>query len=338
MSIGRLRHGYESSLGRRVPEPLRGVGRRLRARAGGTPSADAESGGYDSWLLALHGDRLRELDAACAGAGPEALARFADLDVDLWALLLTQEYDAFPNIRAVLPDVPDPALQRSWNGASGAALAAQGAAFYARVRERYARHGAAPLSGSRVLDFGCGWGRLTRFFARDVMPERLFGCDPSEAILDVCRATRVPATLARSEFLPERLPFEEPFDLAFAFSVFTHLSEPAHERALAALHAGLRPGGILVVTVRPPAYLDLCPSLRAPLARDWPEQRQYLFAPHAADPSHPQYGGGEMTYGETIVTLPYVRERWAPRFELLDVDLQLADMHQVVLTLRRADG
>ena len=42
-----------------------------------------------------------------------------------------------------------------------------------------------------------------------------------------------------------------------------------------------------------------------------------------------------MTYGETVVTLPYVRERWAPLFELLEVDLLVGDLHQVMLTLRR---
>ena len=43
-----------------------------------------------------------------------------------------------------------------------------------------------------------------------------------------------------------------------------------------------------------------------------------------------------MTYGEAVITLPYVRERWAPRFELLDVDLLAGDIFQVRLTLRRS--
>jgi hypothetical protein len=42
-----------------------------------------------------------------------------------------------------------------------------------------------------------------------------------------------------------------------------------------------------------------------------------------------------MTYGETVITLPYVRERWAPQFELLAADVAIADLFQVVLTLRR---
>jgi SAM-dependent methyltransferase len=281
---------------------------------------------YDAWLDALH-ERLAPIESACAAGGTERYALFRELDLDLWALLLTQEYDAYPNIRALLPAVPDAALQQLWNGTSGAALAAQGAAFYRKLRERYARHSDRPLAKSRVLDFGCGWGRLTRFLARDVEPGNLYGCDPVEHILDVCRQTRVPGTFARSDFVPERLPFDGQFDLAFAFSVFTHLSETSHEASLGALHAALRPGGILVVTIRPPAYLGISPP---------PGEARYVFHPHPAEPSHFQYGGaGEMQYGETVVTLPYVRERWSPRFELLDVDVLLGDLHQVMLTLRR---
>jgi hypothetical protein len=42
-----------------------------------------------------------------------------------------------------------------------------------------------------------------------------------------------------------------------------------------------------------------------------------------------------MTYGEAVITLPYVRERWSSMFELLDVDVLLGDLYQVMLTLRR---
>ena len=169
----------------------------------------------------------------------------------------------------------------------------------------------------------------------------MYGCDPVEQILDVCREARVPATLARSDFLPSRLPFEEPFDLAFAFSVFTHLAETAHESSLRALHQSLLPGAVLVVTVRPPAYLWFSPLMRPALASLGADpdaglrDPRYLFVAHPAESSHPQYEGGEMTYGEAVVTLPYVRERWSSMFELLDVDLLIGDLYQVMLTLRR---
>lgn len=326
----------------RVTRPLRAARARTRAlRAPGGPPAGFPPGRYDSWLEHFHGERLAELDAACVGAGPEAFARFRDLDPDLWALLLTQLYEGYPNIRAFLPDVPDPALQELWNGVSGLPLAAQSEAFYSKLVERFRRHGDRPLADARVVDFGCGWGRLTRFLARDVAPGALFGCDPVDSILEECRRNGVPATLARSEILPKQLPFEDSFDLAFSFSVFTHISEAAHVRCLAALHAGMRPGGILVLTVRPPAYLshfELMRPLLASLGRD-PLARlaepRYLFVPHAALPTHPQYAGGEMHYGETVITHAYMRERWTQDWEMLDIDLLLADPFQVMVTLRR---
>jgi SAM-dependent methyltransferase len=302
-----------------------GIARALRSRA--KRRAWAAPDRLDSWLVDVVGDRLDAIDAACArGGGAERFALFRDLDADVWALLLTQQYDAYPNIRALLPDVPDPSLQELWNGTSGVVLAAQSVAFYRRLCERFAEHSSVPLSSARALDFGCGWGRLTRFLARDVARGRLYGCDPAQQILDACAQCRVPAVLARSEFVPEALPFDEHFDLAFAFSVFTHLSERAHERCLRALHAALGPGALLVVTVRPPAYARLSPLLSDVSVSAG--ESHYVFVAHPAEESHPQYEGGEMTYGEAIVTLPYVRERWTPLFDVVAVDLLLAGRPQ----------
>jgi len=284
---------------------------------------------YDAWLA---DDRLARIDAACATGGPERYALFRELETDLWALLLTQEYTLHPHIRELLPDVPEPEWQQLWNGASGVRLAAQSAAFYDRLRARYGR----PLGDARVLDFGCGWGRLTRYLARDVAPGMLYGCDPVQGILDVCRRSGVPATLARSDHVPDRLPFDGRFELAFAFSVFTHLSEAAHEACLRALHRALAPGGVLVVTVRPLEYLRFNPAMHelAAAHADRLDEPLYLFAPHPPEPQHPQYAGGEMTYGETVITPAYIRERWSPLFALDHVDVLIADLYQVMLTLR----
>ncbi len=283
---------------------------------------------------------MNRIEAALPGEGPSAFGQFRELDSDLWALLLTQDYDIYPNIKAVLPDVPDRALQETWNGVSGAALASQSRAFYDKVRRRYASHSGRGLRESCVLDFGCGWGRLTRLFARDVEPGKLFGCDPVQPILDLCRDNGVPATLARTEFVPEDLPFDQRFDLVYAFSVFTHLSEVAHEACLSALHRSLTPGGLLVVTIRPPEYLQLS-ELMAPVlaslgadAESELKQPRYLFEPHATQPLGAQTPQGGVTYGETVITMAYVRERWTERFELLSVDLLLEDPYQVMLTLR----
>ena len=125
-----------------------------------------------------------------------------------------------------LPALPPESVQRNWCGNSGVGLARQSADFYRLLKESYARHARKPFAESMILDFGCGWGRITRLFAKDLQPSQIFGCDPDANILEWCRD--VPGTFRQSETRPQRLPFEERFDLAFAFSVFTHLGPNTH--------------------------------------------------------------------------------------------------------------
>jgi Methyltransferase domain len=172
-----------------------------------------EAGPLDPWLE-LFDERLGRIDAACVGAGPEGFALFGDLDDDLWTLLLSREYEHYPGILSLLPELPDPGRQIMWTGAAGLETLGRAKALYCRIRDGFERHHG-PLDGAAVLDFGCGWGRLTRFFARDVDTRALCGCDPVPEILDVCRETRVPAELEVSDPVPERLPFERSFDLVF---------------------------------------------------------------------------------------------------------------------------
>ena len=203
-----------------------------------------------------------------------------------------------------------------WNGRSGldAADPEQGllpprpTAMHADARHR-------ALADATVLDFGCGWGRLTRFFARDVEPGDLLGCDPVEEILEVCRSSRVPAELARSEFVPERLPFDgRDRPRLLVLGLHPHLRgrrrRPACGRSTPRSSRRRPPR----LTIRPPAYLDFDAKMHAPATRSAPTRRRcgapLRLRPHPTD-GHPQYEGGEMTYGEAVISLPYVRERWA---------------------------
>ena len=162
------------------------LNRKLTGEEAGPPALD-----LDDWLKPCFGAELDPIEARLASDPDLPLSVFSGLSDDLWALLATRSYSGYPAILKALPQVPDPALQVNWNGAEGVTLAAQSASFYSKVKARIRRYGEVPIEEATLLDFGCGWGRLLRLFAREVEPARLFGCDPVEAILDTCRQAEV---------------------------------------------------------------------------------------------------------------------------------------------------
>jgi hypothetical protein len=255
----------------------------------------------DRWLTAYAGSRLDALDRQLADEGPslDNYRLFRDLNDWVWALLLGRGYTSYPSILETLPQIPDPALQTKWSGGHGLALLTKSFAFYRHVRSMHASQGIGELPTARILDFGCGWGRLTRFFCRDVDPGCLHACDPDEDVLRICRRSRLPAVLHHTGFDPGELP-ETGLDLAYAATSFTHLPEESAEACLTALHESLNPSGLLILTVRPPAHA----------------------------------GRGTDSDGPPI-SLSFVRERWADRFEVVDVTVQLEDIHRVAVTLRK---
>jgi SAM-dependent methyltransferase len=103
-------------------------------------------------------------------------------------------------------------------------------------------------TGRRVLDFGCGVGRIIRQFAPEAEEAEFWGCDIDAPSVDWLRQNLSPPfNFFRSEETPG-LPQEDGyFDLIYVFSVYTHLTE--HWAGwLLEHHRVLKDGGYMFVT------------------------------------------------------------------------------------------
>jgi SAM-dependent methyltransferase len=111
-----------------------------------------------------------------------------------------------------------------------------------------------PLRDKRILDFGCGVGRILRPAVDDSPDARFWGCDidgPSVEWLSAELEGR--AEIFRSPEVP-RLPFADGlFDVIYAFSVFTHLVDNWSSWLLE-LHRLIRDDGVLALTVFGPGH------------------------------------------------------------------------------------
>jgi SAM-dependent methyltransferase len=97
-----------------------------------------------------------------------------------------------------------------------------------------------------VLEFGCGYGRITRLLVQKVEPARVTVCDVIGEGARFCakefHVRAVHSTAEISDF------HAEPSDLVFFISVQTHLSERRLLALQAKLQSLLKPGGILFFT------------------------------------------------------------------------------------------
>jgi SAM-dependent methyltransferase len=96
-----------------------------------------------------------------------------------------------------------------------------------------------------LLDWGCGCGRVLRHWS-SVESTRVFGCDINPKMVDWCNEN-LPFARATVNELEPPLPYgDSTFDLVYAFSVMTHLSEDLQHAWVGECARVLKPGGYLL--------------------------------------------------------------------------------------------
>jgi SAM-dependent methyltransferase len=104
------------------------------------------------------------------------------------------------------------------------------------------------FTGKRVLDFGCGAGRTLRHFLVEAEEGEFWGADIDAASIQWLEAALCPPLhVRRSAVLPPLGLQYGSLDLAWAISVFTHLTDSSIPWLLE-LHRLLKSGGLLIAT------------------------------------------------------------------------------------------
>lgn len=264
-------------------------------------------------------------------------AALRGLPVDVVADIMLSVPDAYQRIKDLIPSMASEEIQRNWNGSSGYSLLLDSCAYMRTLESGINRFSGRSMDNAKVLDFGCGWGRLIRLLYKFTAPENIYGCDPWQTSLDICRENNIIANLALSDYLPEELPFPGvKFDIIYAYSVFTHLSERAAFAAISACRKHIADDGTLVITVRPKSYWEAHqPEQNHRVVKsdmiEAHEQKGFAFTAHG--PKTPAQVDGEITYGDTSITLDYMAENWKD-WEVVGTECFLQDQYQMLVFLQ----
>ncbi len=223
-----------------------------------------------------------------------------------------------------VPDLPPVEIQLRFTGRHGRDNLQQAFDFYKFVLQHMPRESHGRL---RLIDFGGGWGRVLRFFLREIPADRLVLFDCLTDAVECARSLNPPYAVEQNGVAPP-LPLENACaDCCYAFSVFSHLSERACSSWLAHLGELLMPGGKLIITTRGRVHIrhlrHLHPGtgLLAPVRRLFqrggtshtpslvtllphPDEIQRIYDTGVFQ-FYPTGGGGELTddfYGESWIT------------------------------------
>lgn len=157
--------------------------------------------------------------------------------------------------------------------------------------------GAKTAALDRVLDFGCGAARVLRFLPRNPGTSEFWGVDVNASMITWCQQHLSPPLFFATSTTAPHLPFEDNyFDLVYAFSVFTHISDLA-DAWLLELRRVLRKGGYALITILDestlakmptiyrdePAYVEYVAGVQAFLARKLAPGQDYAWFSFGAD-------------------------------------------------------
>ncbi|MEA2391206.1 MAG: hypothetical protein QOK31_1315 [Solirubrobacteraceae bacterium] len=176
--------------------------------------------------------------------------------------------------------------------------------------------------GKRVLDFGSGAGRTLRHFRPEAeRGAELWGADIDAKSIEWMRGALCPPLNAWQCFNWPPLGLEHgSFDLVWAISVFTHLTDTSLPWLLE-LHRLLKPGGLLIATYMGRWNSEL-------LAREpWDEQRigrNVLFHDQAWD-----LGGPAVLMSDW-----WVRAHWGRAFEIVALEPEFHNMSWALMSKR----
>ncbi len=182
---------------------------------------------------------------------------------------------------------------------------------------------------NRVLDWGCGCGRVARFMIEALGKEHVFGCDIDGVAIDWVKSNLNSWTFTRVNGLPPTPYPNNYFDLVYGTSVFTHLDEPIQFKWLAELRRIVRPGGLVAVSVLNAKELIYHPQLQGLIDR-------YGFAdyPMAGSEFLDPFVDAEY-YRVTFHSRQYISERWSEYFELLEYIELAVNVHQDLVIMRK---
>jgi SAM-dependent methyltransferase len=237
--------------------------------------------------------------------------------------------------------VPPPELMQRVSGSPDPRFFnADAVRSYTEFVEALARHGDSG-SISRMLDWGCGCGRVTRCFLRAHPRIEVYGCDIDTEAISWCTKNLPQGRFQAVQPEPPTGYLADTFQLVVGYSVFSHLDADMQRAWLGEVQRILAPGGLFLVSVNGRFVARFAYPQSPPRWRKWIGQKNPLDRLE----SQGFLDGGEDValrgvapegyYRGVYQTPNWTRRAFSPYLEVLDILEAGMQNYQDLVILRK---
>jgi SAM-dependent methyltransferase len=207
------------------------------------------------------------------------------------------------------------------------------------------------FEGASVLDFGCGCGRILRYFARYAGSARFVGVDVDATPLEWCRREMDFGEFERIPLLPPTGLPQGGFDALYSYSVFSHIPRESQLAWLEEFARVLRPGGFAVLTYHGDRAVERWLAGETPSEAPRPQQLRdslpqlrregILFFPFGSmrtpNPENIDHWQrlDRAQYGNVFLTREFIEREWTRHFAIASHTSAPDDWQDYVVLCRR---
>jgi len=186
-----------------------------------------------------------------------------------------------------------------------------------------------PAAIKSMLDWGCGCGRVTRFFLKFSDIPDISGCDIDSEAIKWCRDNLAPGKFSVCPPYPPSPYPDNSFDLVISFSVFTHLSKDTQVAWLKEMQRILTPGGLFLTTV----HGEFATSFSFPDEKIGEILKDGFYSTEDGklDGIAP-----EGYYRGTFQTKEYTLKEWSRYFQILEYEERGGGNYQDLIVMRKS--
>jgi SAM-dependent methyltransferase len=250
--------------------------------------------------------------------------RIMDVRDDITEL---QQWVSLQQIREKHPPIPPKALQIRVAGAYYPEFFKHGANMFNDLDAMLKTQGTSLLKFERLLDFGCGCGRLLIPGSLLMPPGKLSGTDIDEQAIQWLKENYTCFhDLGVNGFEPPTKYPDGQFDFVFGISIFTHLPEEMELAWLNELSRIIQPGGYGIFTIHCENFFHL---LTRQTSRDELQHKGFAYETDRITAGLPEF------YQNSFHTHEYVRREWSRFFEVVAIHTKGVGNNQDAVMVRK---